>query len=576
MVESLGFFSFVLHGHIPYVLGHGDWPHGAVWLYEASAETYVPVLNVLHELIEEGLCPRLTIGLTPILCEQLRKSEFEAGFLNYLDERVKASTQDLDQFKSENRQHLAHLANRWLNYYTSVKESYQEQYQNDIVGAYKTLQDKNVIEIITSAATHAYFPLLGRDSSINAQIKIGLEAYKKHFKREPQGFWLPECAYRPAYRWKAPIGDYPEIDREGIENLLLKNQIQYFLVDSHLITGAEAIGVYIDRFKALKTVWDHFESQYEPMPKDFKGTPYEPYIASGKATEGAVFFSRDPKTGTLVWSGEYGYPAIEGRYLDFHKKHLPGGNKYWAVTSPKTPLGDKQEYQPGVIPRLLDESAGHFKKTIKNVLQKYKEASKKTGIVVAPFDFELFGHWWFEGPGFLQRVLKWIETDPEIELTTCGRYLQQNKPSQAVRLPEGSWGQGGHHYIWFNKETAWCWNYIYECEQIMEELAIKHKTTSDSNTHRILKQLARELLLLESSDWEFLISTWSARDYAENRVVSHYDRFKRIYQLFQKYEREKTLSEGDWLYIKNLEMQDDFFPNLKVEWFAEFTPKENT
>ncbi|MFX0091821.1 MAG: 1,4-alpha-glucan branching protein domain-containing protein, partial [Candidatus Hodarchaeota archaeon] len=337
-------------------------------------------------------------------------------------------------------------------------------------------------------------------------------------------------------------------------------------------TGAEAIGVYIDRFKALKALWGQFEKQYEPMPKEFKGNPYQSYIAaSDKPEKGTAFFLRDPKTGLLVWSGDHGYPATGGSYLDFHKKHFPGGNRYWKVTSPKADLGDKEPYYPDDVPRLLDENSGHFKDTIKNILLEYKATHKKTGIIVAPYDFELFGHWWFEGPGFLQRVLKWVAKDPELELTTCGKYLQQNPSTQVVRLPEGSWGQGGYHYIWLNKDTTWCWKLIYECEHIMEDLVGKYKTSTDPNIQRILKQLARELLLLEASDWEFLISTWAARDYAENRIGTHYDRFKHLSQLFQRYESSGNLSEGDWMYLADLEKQDGLFSNIEVDWFTELS-----
>ncbi|MFX0091820.1 MAG: DUF1957 domain-containing protein, partial [Candidatus Hodarchaeota archaeon] len=241
MAETVGYFSFVLHGHLPYVLGHGNWPHGVVWLHEASAETYIPVLNVLNELIEEGFHPRLTIGLTPVLCEQLRKPEFQFGFLHYLEEKIGASTHDQDQFKSENRLHLAYLAKRWADYYTSVKESFQEQYQKDIIGGYKALQDRDFIELITCGATHGDFPLLGKDSSVNAQIKTGVETYKKHFGRKPLGIWLPECAYRPAYRWKAPVGDYPEIERVGVEFLLKKNEIELVDFTYTLQVGRDAM-----------------------------------------------------------------------------------------------------------------------------------------------------------------------------------------------------------------------------------------------------------------------------------------------------------------------------------------------
>jgi len=268
-----------------------------------------------------------------------------------------------------------------------------------------------------------------------------------------------------------------------------------------------------------------------------------------------------------VWSGEWGYPG-DGNYLDFHKKHFPGGHRYWKITSAKSDLADKMEYYPPDADRMVPENATHFKGLVKRLLVEYYQKTKQKGIVCAPYDSELFGHWWFEGTKFLKLVLENIADDPEIELTTCSKFLDESKPSKVISIPEGSWGEGGYHYIWLNKWTEWTWKHIYEDELWMQTLAEKFKETGDENLNKILKQLARELLLMEASDWQFLISTWSARDYAELRLSEHHNNFVRLASMAEKYARGEKLDEGEWTFLGDCEKRDKVFPELKLRWWA--------
>ncbi|MBD3185200.1 DUF1957 domain-containing protein, partial [Candidatus Bathyarchaeota archaeon] len=335
MTEFKGYFTFVLHSHLPYVIGHGTWPHGTSWLNEATAETYIPILNILNDLVAEGRNPQLTIGLTPVLCEMLVDPSFKDDFDNYLEMKIQAAIHDVDDFSSKGLDLRKKLAKNWQDWYTSIKRDFDERYGRDIIRGFKILQDNDNIEIITCGATHGYFPLLLKDRSIDSQIKIGCKAYKKHFGRHPRGIWLPECAYRPTYKWKPSIGDYPERKRVGIEYFLDKHDIQYFFVDTHLLTGGEAAGVYAARFALLKQLYEQFKDQYKPLPSDHETSPHEAYICGSEVSERPVFFfTRDDETGIVVWSGEHGYPG-DGNYLDFHKKHFPGGHRYWKVTGQK-------------------------------------------------------------------------------------------------------------------------------------------------------------------------------------------------------------------------------------------------
>jgi len=565
--EKLGSFCLTLHSHLPWVLGHGIWPHGTSWVNEAAAETYIPLLQEVNKLIDEGYHPKFTLGLTPVLCEMLSHPSFIEGFIGYLDEKVGAALADLDDF-TENKYEKGRirLSKWWEEFYERTRDDFIHKFNRDIVGGFKKLQDDGLLDIITCGATHGYSPLLSKDSSIDAQFKVAIDNYKRHFGRAPTGTWLPECAYRPGYKWKNPLSG-EEFDRPGIEYFLAKNGLKYFFVDSALLLGGKSQGVYAARFPLLKELWKQFASQYEEIPTSFEKSQYESYLVSTQSAESPVaFFTRDEKTGIVVWSGEHGYPGCQ-EYLDFHKKHYPGGLRYWKVTGPKVDLGEKMLYWPDDVPAKLDENAGHYINLIKDILRAYKGDYGKPGMIVAPYDCELFGHWWFEGNWWLARVLRWIEDDPEIDLTNTRISLNQNPPNKVVSIIEGSWGQGSSHWVWLNEWTTWTWKLIYDVENKTEKIMTKYGTTTDENLKKILKQLARESLLLQSSDWQFLITTWSARDYAENRVSLHYENFNRLHAMAERYGSGEQVDEGEWHFLGTLEVNDGLFPEIDLTPF---------
>ncbi|HMF34340.1 MAG TPA: 1,4-alpha-glucan branching protein domain-containing protein [Candidatus Lokiarchaeia archaeon] len=566
MANPLGSFSLVLHAHLPWVLNHGTWPHGTSWLNEAACETYLPILIELNDLVAAGYTPHISIGLTPVLSEMLVDEKFKVEFSDYLKFKVESARHDRAQFLAEHFPQRVKTADFWIEYFNKITDAYEQRFHSDIAGAFSELQQKGVIEIITCAATHGYFPLLSRDSSISAQVKTGVESYKRIFGQAPRGIWMPECAYRPSYNWLNPITkeEYP---RKGVEWFLAYHGLEYTFVDTHLTMGGVAHGVYAARFELLKELWDRFAEQYTGDTELENRTPYHPYLfATSEPQSPVAFFTRDERTGILVWSGEHGYPG-DGTYLDFHKKHFPGGNRYWKVTAAKTDLGAKQEYRLEDTPARLDENASHYKDTVKGLLYDYNKASKKQGLVTAMYDCELYGHWWFEGPWWLNRILRWIEDDPELRLTTAGQYISENPPVQTLGLPEGSWGQGGGHWIWLNEWTTWTWEKIYECEQKMEELAEKYSNREDETLQNICKQVARENLLLQASDWQFLISTWSARDYAEARVALHYENFIKLFNMATTYGEGRTVPQGNWEFLGRVKQDDNLFPDIELEWF---------
>ncbi|HOP07840.1 MAG TPA: DUF1957 domain-containing protein [candidate division Zixibacteria bacterium] len=569
-----GYFSFVLHGHLPYVLSHGRWPHGMDWLSEAAAETYLPIIRTLNELAAEGYKPKLTMGLSPVLSEQLADDSFKEELVSYLNQKIKAAQADSEEFYRYGQKQMITNSHFWEEFYSMTLNHFNGIGQ-DIIGAFRQLQNDGYLEIITCGATHGYYPLLSRDESLQAQTKEAVKTHSRHFGRAPRGIWLPECAYRPRYKWTPPVpidGKQEPYLRKGADEFLTENNLDFFIIDSALLRGGKSVGVYIDRFEALKLLWGQFESQYKPRDEEHDKTPREVYLVSSspEGKKPTAIFTRDPETGLLVWSGEHGYPG-DGNYLDFHKKRFPGGHRYWAVTSAKADLADKIEYDRQRALGRIGENSDHFVGKIEEILVKYNSDSNREGILVAPYDAELFGHWWFEGPLFLKDVLRKLCENESVALTHLSEHLDRVKPTSIISIPEGSWGEGNHHYIWLNKNTEWTWTKIYSAEKRMCEIARFWSENPDRRDHELddlIKQAARELMLLSASDWQFLISTFAARDYAELRLSEHYSDFNRLATIIDKKLAGETISDGDWQFFADCKQRDKLFDDIDIEWFA--------
>ena len=540
-------FTLVLHSHIPYVVGHGTWPHGMDWLYEAVAESYLPLLGVFRRLADQGLSPRVTIGFTPVLAEQLRTPGFVEGFGAYLQMKLDVARHDQEHFQRTGEAMLASLAVRWRTWYEGIAVQFLEESRGDIIGGFKALQDEGHIEILTSAATHAYFPLLSRDESISRQVRQGRLTYRKHFGREAEGFWLPECAFRPGYAWTPPLGPPRTADRKGLDVLLGEEGLDHFFIPAHLLQGGTARGVYEERFPALRSLWDKAYRR-EVVTGQHVRSAQSPYGAYRAEPSALSFLARDDISGRQVWSRDMGYPG-DGAYLEFHKKHFPGGLRYWRVTSPGADLALKAPYDPEKIGETLESHASHFVELLNETLR-----DEGRTVVTALFDTELFGHWWFEGPEWLSLVLRKLDQGP-VRAVTSGQCLKKLVPRESVSLSEGSWGEGGFHAVWLNKDTAWIWEKVYEIEERTARL--DRKVTG--RAPRLAKQLMREKFLLESSDWPFLISTGTARDYAEHRAAEHFDRARTLADWLQK---PDSLSPSDEALLTAWEGEDGLFSEV--------------
>lgn len=582
----------MLHCHVPYCRRAGRWPFGEEWFYEAAAETYLPLLDLVDRLEERGVPVRLTVGLTPILLEQMADPYFKDGLEEYMELRADAALADEKRFGYHGKWHLAYLARLYRDAYLRALEAYRHRYGRDLAGAFRRFRESGCLEILGGAATHGYLPLLAQPGSVRLQLEAGVNTYRRYFGRDPEGLWLPECAYRPGLEeWPAHLGT------------------RYFFLDSHAIEGgspAEDSGASSAMFMD-----NHPREAAERGPGGEgpargvagPGTTFLPYYLAGPGgpgnagTEGTgaarpdgpgaaggepprrvAVFGRNREASAQVWSRYLGYPG-DAAYRECHKRYEHSGLQYWRITGPGVGLGDKEVYDPAEAARRVEAHAAHFTGLVEGLLDGFRRRHGRHGIVVSAYDGELFGHWWFEGPAWLERVLEHLALHPRVELTTPAAFLRSHPPRESITPGESSWGERGNHFTWKGPATEWMWPLIYGAEDRMRSLAERFPAATGV-TRRALNQAARELLLLQSSDWGFLITTGQACEYAARRFREHLERFGCLASALEGVGEDIPAAGEDVLaaagdsflaYLQELEETDNPFPDIDYRWAIPLT-----
>ena len=520
-----GTATFVLHSHLPYCRLAGRWPHGEEWLHEAMIECYLPLIRAFRRLGSALPAPLgVTINMTPILTEQMVDPLIVEHFREYLRDHVERATRDTERFANDGLRGVT--ANFHRDRYMALQQFYEDDLRADPVRALADLEQSGHIEVATSAATNGYLPLLDDDDAIRFQVQTGVNSHISNFGRAPRSFWLPECAYKP-----------------GLERYLQEAGIKVFFVETHLITGGQARGKTLGGMAGPYPELNN-KIRRPVILAPHHGTTFQPYTVD---SSDVAVMGRNERTGLQVWSASHGYPG-DAAYREFHKKDGLSGLHYWRVTGPGVGLGDKAEYDPAAARGRAHEHADHFREVLKSELYAYEVGAEQPGSVLASYDTELFGHWWLEGVEWFEATIRGLAADPEVTLIGAGDLIADDPPSASIDLPEGSWGAGGDHRTWMNPETAWTWPEIHARQHRARPLL--------AETNDATRQLARELLLLQSSDWQFLMTTGQAHDYAVERFMSHMSRFDELANAIE------TGSPALSALVEEYHTLDNPFPNI--------------
>jgi 1,4-alpha-glucan branching enzyme len=523
-----GYLSLILHAHLPFVRHpeHDDFLEED-WLYEAITETYIPLIKVFEGLIRDAIPYRITMSLTPTLISMLQDPLLQSRYIEHIDTLIELAEKEI--MRNRERPQFLTLATMYHKRFTEARTLFVTHYQKNLITAFKKLQDLGRLEIITCPATHAYLPLIRiNPHAVKAQIQIAVDHYREVFGRKPQGIWLPECGYYP-----------------GLEEMLKEVGIRYFILDTHGILNAD--------------------------PKPHYGN-YAPLYC----TNGTAAFGRDHESSKQVWSSLEGYPGDYdyrefyrdiGYDLDFdyikpyiHKDgiRITTGIKYYRITG-------KTEYKEPYIPEWAIEKAathaGNFMFNREKQIEHLCSLMDRPPILVTPYDAELFGHWWFEGPEWINFLIRKIVYDQNtIELTTAADYLERHPVNQVCTPSTASWGYKGYNEVWLNGSNDWIYPLLHSAADKMVELARGYRGVNGV-VGRALNQAARELLLAQSSDWAFIMKNSTMVEYAVKRTNDHISRFNKIYDQVKSGYIDKR-----WL--KQIEQMDNIFPRLHFEVFC--------
>jgi len=508
--------AFVLHAHLPWVLGHGTWPHGEDWLAEAVVHCYLPMLDAFRRLADRGRKSFVTVSVTPVLAAMFADPRTEAAVERYLSEREKAAWEARGQHP---------LALWWRGEYERLRKIW-DSFDHDLVRALAGLAERGAIELSTSAGTHVYLPLAHSTKLVRLALRAGVELHRELFGLDPRGCWMPECAYRPGGPWQHPVTGLAEESRPGNELFLAEQRLQWTVVDGHLLRRGDPAFPY--------------QSDLPPEEVVEPGGPHpKPYWIRQSSV---AAFLRDARSAAQVWSRQGGYPG-DGAFLDFHKRHWPSGLRLWRVTGAGADLADKLVYWPEEAAARAREQAEHFLELVAGL------DGMDGGVVCAPFDAELFGHWWFEGPIWLERVLELATAGSAVEATTPSRELDAGPSLRRAFFAEGSWGAGGDHSVWVNDQTEWFWRELAD----LERKAFNAVSWRGSRAWR--RAILNQLLLAAASDWPFLVTMDTGGDYASERFREHAARLRELVDL-----GPRTRHLPEWAGA------DLPFPEIEPEW----------
>lgn len=522
-----GYLALVLHAHLPYIR-HPEYDDFLEedWLFEAMSETYLPLLEMLERLEEESIPCAITMSLTPPLCGMLRDPLLQRRFALRLDRHLELADKEAKRTKDDPEE--SEVVDFYRKRFAFQKEQF-ERYDRDLIGTFARFQTLGMLEICTCGATHGFLPLMALyPEAVRAQIQIAVHDYEAIFQRPPRGIWLPECGYYP-----------------GLETILQEAGLRYFFVDTHGIQQASPPPVY---------------GVHAPL-----------YTPAGVAA-----FGRDPESSRQVWSSKEGYPG-DFDYREFYRDigyDLPlevirpyiqptgdrkmTGFKYYRITGP---TDQKKFYKPAWAAAKAKLHAADFLAKREAQISLLASRMQQPPVVLAPYDAELFGHWWFEGPLFLEALVRVIhEKASPVRLTTPPAFLEAYPRQQIATPPFCSWGADGYAQVWLDPTNDWLYPHLHTATSRLIALASAYPE-ADGILRRALNQMTREVLLAQSSDWAFIMKTGTSVQYAIRRSRDHLLRAQKLYEQIRQ-----NVFNLAWL--EDIETRDSIFPSIDYRIYA--------
>ena len=523
-----GYLALVLHSHLPFVR-HPEAERFLEenWLYEAITETYLPLLAVFERLERDGVPFRLTLSVSPSLAEMLGDPLLQSRYLSHLERLQELAEREVNRTWGDAR--LSGLARMYLERFRACREAYEGKYQRNLLAALAGLEQRGHLELITSCASHSFLPTLSLvPHAVRSQVAVAVRSHIRHFGGYPRGFWLPECGYYP-----------------GVEEFLREQDLHYTFLETHGL-------LYADRRPRYGV--------------------YAPVACPNKV----AVFGRDPDSARAVWSSEEGYPG-DPVYREFYRDigfELPledlgpflydgglrahTGIKYWAITAAE---GDKAPYQREAALKKCEEHAEQFVRDRLHQAERLRPHMDRPPLIVCPYDAELFGHWWFEGPEWIEALLRRLARSAEkLRMVTASDYLEAHSELQVLQPCFSSWGNKGYAEVWLESSNDWIYRHLHKQAERMQDLARRFPNEKGLR-RRALNQAFRELLLAQASDWAFIMKTGTTVPYAVKRTREHIHNFTRIFETVMENEIEQ-----EWLL--GLEARNNIFPEIDYRLFG--------
>ncbi|MDG3012793.1 glycoside hydrolase family 57 protein [Rhodococcus sp. D2-41] len=465
-------FALVLHSHLPWLANHGRWPVGEEWLYQSWAASYLPVVAALRRLSAEGRTGMLTLGITPVLAAQLDDPHCLAGMHHWLGNwQLRAHEAALIPLgagapgTASSTEALHELGWREHRYAAAALDEFERHWRHGASPVLRPLIEGGAIELLGGPLAHPFQPLL--DPRLRGfSLREGLADAKMRWGHRPPGIWAPECAFTP-----------------GMEHGYAAAGVSHFMVDGPSLHGDTSLG---------RPVGD----------------------------TDVVAFGRDLQVSYRVWSPKSGYPG-DGAYRDFHTYDHDTGLKPARVTGRTVASPDKAPYDPDKAAAAVDRHVADFVEVVRERLRSESARIGRDALVVAAFDTELFGHWWHEGPQWLEKVLRALP-QAGIRVGTLADARREGYVGEPVDLPASSWGSGKDWRVWAGDQVA-------DLVQLNSEVvatALDGVDKSRAGERRAVRditndQILREALMAVASDWAFMVSKDTAAAYARDRAHKH-------------------------------------------------------